>query len=69
MTPTEIKQIRRELGLSANGMAKALGMGVHGGRTVRRWEAGDIVPHPHTQAAIRRLHGRRDYDGGQVVEP
>lgn len=41
MTPAELKEARRKLGLSAAGLAKALRMGKHGGRTVRRWEAGE----------------------------
>ena len=51
MTPTEFKRIRHNLGLSAQGMARALG--VSDGRTVRRWEAGDRdIPGP----AIRLMH-------------
>ncbi len=38
MTPQEFKSARRALGLSAQGMANALGIG--SGRTIRRWEAG-----------------------------
>lgn len=45
MTPTEFKAIRHVLGLSAQGLARALG--VSDGRTVRRWEAGDRgIPGP-----------------------
>ena len=45
MTPTEFKAIRHALGLSAQGLARALG--VSDGRTVRRWEAGDRdIPGP-----------------------
>ena len=51
----EIKQIRQALGLTQKGLAERLGMGKHGGRTVRRWEAGDLTPHPHTMTAIRNL--------------
>ena len=40
MTPTEFKAIRHSLGLSAQGLADALGLGASSGRTVRRWEAG-----------------------------
>ncbi len=41
MTPAEIRAARKALGLSANGLAEALRLGKGGGRTVRRWEAGD----------------------------
>ena len=45
MTPAEFKSIRHALGLSAQGLARTLG--VSGGRTVRRWEAGDRdIPGP-----------------------
>lgn len=43
MTPDEIKDARQRLGLSANGLAEALRLGKGGGRTVRRWEAGDVA--------------------------
>ena len=39
LTPAEFKSIRNALGLSAQAMAR--GLGVSDGRTVRRWEAGD----------------------------
>jgi DNA-binding transcriptional regulator YiaG len=38
MTPKEFKSARHALGLSAQGLANALG--VKSGRTIRRWEAG-----------------------------
>lgn len=39
MTPQEFKAAREKLGLSQDALAKVLGMGSDGGRTVRRWEA------------------------------
>lgn len=39
MTPADIKEIRKRLGLTQAGLAAALGMGRHGERTVRDWEA------------------------------
>lgn len=39
MTPQEFRDARLRLGLSQKEMASNLG--VHDGRTVRRWEAGD----------------------------
>lgn len=45
MTPTDLKQARQRLGLSAGAFARAVG--VSDGRTVRRWEAGDRdIPGP-----------------------
>ena len=45
MTPAEFKSIRHALGLSANRMARVLG--VSGGRTIRKWEAGENdIPGP-----------------------
>jgi hypothetical protein len=45
MTPTELKEGRRKLGLSCARFAAAVG--VTEGRTVRRWEAGDRdIPGP-----------------------
>jgi len=38
MSPSEFKAARHALGLSAQGMAKRLG--IASGRTIRRWEAG-----------------------------
>lgn len=38
MTPAQFKAARRRLGLSANGMAEALGLS--DGRSVRRYEEG-----------------------------
>lgn len=47
MTPAELKSARQTLGLSARGLAQALGMSPSSGRTVRRWERGDFpVPGP-----------------------
>lgn len=45
MTPEELKSARHALGLSAEGFASWVN--VKGGRTVRRWEAGEReIPGP-----------------------
>ena len=45
MTPVDFKQHRRALGLSAEGMARVVG--VASGRTIRRWESGEQnIPPP-----------------------
>ena len=41
MTPADFKKARRKLGLSAQGMADLVG--VKEGRTIRRYEAGEIA--------------------------
>jgi len=58
MTPQELKGARRELGLSAEGMARALK--IASGRTVRRWEAGSRgIPGPVTIALRFMLEEKR----------
>ena len=45
VTPAELKSARHALGLSAEGLARVVG--VESGRTVRRWEAGERdIPGP-----------------------
>jgi DNA-binding transcriptional regulator YiaG len=52
MTPDELREARRKLGLSTAGLAKVLRLGSGGARTVRRWESGDSgIPGP-AQVAI-----------------
>lgn len=41
LSPEQVRQARAKLGLSAAGLAQALQLGANGGRTVRRWEAGE----------------------------
>jgi DNA-binding transcriptional regulator YiaG len=42
MTPERIREIRTGLGLSQNALAEVLRLGPNGGRTVRRWESGQV---------------------------
>jgi len=42
-TPEDLRAARSRLGLSAAGLATALRLGANGGRTVRRWESGQIA--------------------------
>jgi len=44
MTPAEIKEARRELGLTGAELASLLRLGKGGDRTVRRWESGEVKP-------------------------
>jgi putative transcriptional regulator len=55
MTPTELREARRKLGLSTAGLAKALQMGQHGARTVRHWERGDYAPSGPAIVAIKLM--------------
>lgn len=53
MTPTELKDARKALGLSAEGFAFLVQAG--SGRTVRRWEAGNRdIPGP-VKVIVRAL--------------
>ena len=53
MTPTEIKNRRKTLGLSARRFALLLG--VAGDRTVRRWERGDMDVPRHAVLLLRAM--------------
>jgi hypothetical protein len=54
-TPKDLRAARYKLGLSASGLATALRLGVNGGRTVRRWESGDIAFSGPVAVAIEGL--------------
>lgn len=55
VTPAQLKNARRELGLSAAKLAAALRLGANGGRTVRRWEdATNPIPGP-VQVAVEMM--------------
>jgi DNA-binding transcriptional regulator YiaG len=41
MTADELKAARHRLGLSVEGLAKAMRLGGDGGRTIRKWEDGE----------------------------
>ncbi len=46
MTPEQFKTARNALCLSQNDLAKVWGMGRNGGRTIRKWESGDVPVNP-----------------------
>jgi len=52
MTPSEVKQIRQQLGLSQAGLAALIGGGDN--MTVSRWERGERTP-GHQAATLLRL--------------
>lgn len=55
MTPENFKEARRKLGLSASQMGRVIGLTGDPGRTVRRYEAGDIEISGPVQVAIRYI--------------
>lgn len=55
MKPAEIKASRKRLGLTQSGLADALRMGANGGRTVRRWEGGEMPITGPAAVAIEML--------------
>lgn len=58
MTPAALRAARERLGYSQAGLAAALRMGKHGGRTVRRWELGEVeIPGPVAVAVELMLKG------------
>lgn len=60
MTPDDLKTARQRLGLTQKGLAEALRLGSNGGRTVRRWEAGDMpITGPATVAIELMLKAKR----------
>jgi transcriptional regulator with XRE-family HTH domain len=60
MTPEQFRKIRNKLGLSANKMGVALGLRGDPGRTVRRYESGDIeISGPVQTAALALAEGFR----------
>lgn len=62
MTPSEIKNRRRVLGLSARRFALLLG--VAGDRTVRRWERGDMTVPRHAELllwSMDEVPGMKDF--------
>ena len=55
MTPSEFKFARNALGLSQNDLALVWGMGRNGGRTIRKWEAGDVPVNPIAAYCIQMM--------------
>ena len=60
MTPTEFRKIRTRLALSTRQMGVALGLRGDPGRTVRRYEAGDVeITGPVATATLAMRDGFR----------
>ena len=62
MTPEQFHKARKALGLTQNGLAKALRMGEHGWQSINRWENGKhTIPGPVAVAIDYMLkHGLLD---------
>lgn len=52
--PLDLPEARRLLGVTQDELARDLGLGKHGGRTVRKWEAERKVPGP-AEVAVRLM--------------
>lgn len=72
MTPSELREARKCLGLTQKGLAKALRMGTHGWQTISKWERdGGAVPGPVSVAIEYMLAGGnapRSKDEGVTVD-
>lgn len=55
MTPADLRDARKRLGLTQKGLAEALRMGKHGWQSVSKWERdGSTIPGP-VQVAVELL--------------
>ena len=60
MTPDRVREIRLALGLSQNALAEALRLGPNGGRTVRRWESGQVPITGPASVALELMKEKAD---------
>ena len=63
LPPEDMREIRHDLGLSTDGMAKALRLGENGERTIRLYEAGELAP----PGPVTLLY--EAYEDGQLRPP
>lgn len=57
MTPTDIKMLRKQLGLSADEFAEYFGLtGVHRARTAWAWEKGKLLPSKERREHMRKVY-------------
>ena len=57
---TTLRDARQRLEMSTDGLATKLRLGSNGGRTVRRWEAGEVQVSGPAQVAIELLVGAKE---------
>ncbi len=55
MTPESFRAGRNLLGHTQRSLAAEWGMGKNGGRTIRRWETGDLPVNPIAAYALRMM--------------
>jgi|AKVG01.1.fsa_nt_gi DNA-binding transcriptional regulator YiaG len=73
MTPEDIKRIRNKLGMTQQELADALRMSrLNGGRTVRKWESGDMQINGPASLALEYmnrnvLEHKADIDRPKIV--
>ncbi len=60
MTSDEFKEARETLGFTQATLAAEWSMGKNGGRTIRRWETGEIPPNPIAVYCIKMMLVRAD---------
>jgi DNA-binding transcriptional regulator YiaG len=59
MEPDELRELRLASGLSQQALADLMGLGVGGGRTVRRWEAGEVAISGPVAIAVKAVLEQR----------
>ena len=59
MEPDELKALRLEARLSQQALADLMGLGAGGGRTVRRWEAGEVAISGPVAIAVKSVLEQR----------
>lgn len=63
MTPSDIREARRKLGLTQNQLAAVMGVGTRGKQTVSEWERGERQPDGQSVRLIQAyLAGHRPDD-------
>ena len=55
MTPSQFKDARNALGLTQTELANVWSMGKNGGRSIRKWESGDIPVNPIAAFCIQMM--------------
>jgi DNA-binding transcriptional regulator YiaG len=58
MTKEQFKKLRKELLYSQQALADEWSMGVHGGRSIRRWETGERPLNPIAAYCLHLMHSQ-----------
>ena len=59
MEPSDLRLLRRAAGLSQQALADLMNLGAGGGRTVRRWEAGEVAISGPVAIAVKSVLEQR----------